>query len=32
MVIGYIMLVVLWVVIGLFGLAAILFVFRSSGR
>jgi hypothetical protein len=32
MVIGYIMLTVLWVVIGIFALVAILFVFRSAGR
>ncbi len=32
MVIGYIMLVVLWVVIGLFGLMALIAVLRSTGR
>jgi dienelactone hydrolase len=32
MVIGYVMLVVLWVVIGIFAIAAILSVFRSTGR
>jgi len=32
MVIGYIMLVVLWVVIAIFGLAAIYLVIRSAGR
>lgn len=32
MVIGYIMLTVLWIVIGIFGLAAVLFIFRSAGR
>ncbi len=32
MVIGYIMLVVLWVVIGLFGLLALIAVLKSAGR
>ncbi len=32
MVIGYIMLVVLWVVIGIFGLLALLQVLRSAGK
>ncbi len=32
MVIGYIMLVVLWIVIAVFGLGAIWFVIKSAGR
>jgi hypothetical protein len=32
MTIGYIMLVILWIVIGVFVLAGILAVFRSAGR
>ncbi len=32
MVIGYIMLVVLWIVIAIFALGAVWMVFRSAGR